>query len=215
MICEWLLTNCTKMGIDICTWRTRTGHFHLFSKSTRIRNKKLLGIIPLTLLCTTWAIVAVNLFACRQMNEVNEVCSPAHNKTKDTRITPQLVNVTLGGKTAVLQNNINYHFNGTFYRNLEFRHGGLRITWGHTANPNSYREQPPYTSYLDCKLLKAGDIQIIPGPSENDCHVCNKEVDTQHGPKCDTCDVWLHPNCVNFNQQELCAFETYNIFFMI
>ena len=98
MMCEWLLTNCTKMRVDICTWRTIIGHFHLFSKSSRTRNKKLLGISPLTLLCTTWAIVALNLFACRQMNEVNGACSPAHHKTNDTRITPQLVNVTLGDK---------------------------------------------------------------------------------------------------------------------
>ena len=55
----------------------------MFSKSSRTRNKKLLGISPLTLLCTTWAIVALNLFACRQMNEVNGACSPAHNKTND------------------------------------------------------------------------------------------------------------------------------------
>ena len=114
------------MGVDICTWRTIIGHFHLFSKSSRTRNKKLLGISPLTLLCTTSAIVALNLFACRQMNKVNEECSPGHNKTNDTLITPQLVNVTLSGQTAMLQNNINYHFNGTFHRNLEFRHGGLR-----------------------------------------------------------------------------------------
>ena len=59
-----------------------------------------------------------------------------------------------------------------------------------------------------------GDIQLNPGPTENYCHVYSKEMDTQHGLQCDTCDVWLHPSCVNANQPELRAFETDDIPFM-
>ena len=84
MICEWLLTICTKMIVDICTWRTRIGQFHLSSKSSRTRNKrKPLAISPLTLLCITWLMVSLSLFACRQMKEVSGACSLAHNNTND------------------------------------------------------------------------------------------------------------------------------------
>ena len=62
--------------------------------------------------------------------------------------------------------------------------------------------------------MKSGDIHLNPGPTDNPCHICNNEVDTQHGLQCDTCDTQLHSDCVNVNQQELTTFETYNIQFM-
>ncbi len=59
--------------------------------------------------------------------------------------------------------------------------------------------------------MKSGDIHIYPGPTDNPCHICNNEVDTQHHLQCDTCDTWLHTVCVNVNQQELSAYETFDI----
>ncbi len=66
-----------------------------------------------------------------------------------------------------------------------------------------------------CPYIKSGDIHINNlGPTDNPCHICNNEVDTQHHLQCDTCDTWLHSDCVNFNQQELSAYETFDIPFM-
>ena len=47
-----------------------------------------------------------------------------------------------------------------------------------------------------------------------DCNICNNEVDTQTGLQCDTCDIWLHPHCVNVNNQELQTFEELDIPFL-
>ena len=170
------------MGVDKCTRRTRIGHFHLSSKSSS---------------SPYWLIVALSLFICRQMNEVNGACSHAHNNTKYTSTAPQHVNVTLGEQTSVPHVNTNYHFNRTFYLNLDFQHGGLGVIWGHTSIPNPYREQPPHTSYLDYRLLKAGDIQLNTGPTENDCHICSKEGDTQYGLQCFYSSRMIYPLLLN------------------
>ena len=127
--------------------------FPVVLKVLQTRNKrKPLGIRPLSLLCTIWLIVALSLFVCRRTNEVSGACNHAHNNTNDTCTISQQVNVTLGEQTSVPHTNINYNFNGAFYPNFEFRHGGLGVTWGHIAIPNPYLEQPPYTSYLDYRL---------------------------------------------------------------
>ncbi len=78
-------------------------------------------------------------------------------------------------------------------------------------SPNTYLNQTPHIEY---QQMKSGDIHINPGPTDNPCHICKNEVDTQHHLQCDTCDTWLHSDCVMVNQSELSAYETFDIPFM-
>ncbi len=111
----------------------------------------------------------------------------------------------LGFQPTFVSNN---YFKGIFFPTLENQHGGLGVTSGQTEIPNTYLKHTPH---IDHQQIQSGDIHINPGPTANPCHICHNEVDTQHHLQCDTCDTWLHSDCVNVNQQESSAYETFLI----
>ncbi len=49
----------------------------------------------------------------------------------------------------------------------------------------------------------SGNINPTSDNTTSDCNICNYEVDTKQGLQCDTCDIWIHPACINVNKQEL------------
>ncbi len=132
------------------------------------------------------------------------------------------VNTTLTSQQTTFLTD--HPFIGKFYHNIGEQHGRPEVILGHWTNLLFFYHQPSmkiaqniYTDILLCDIgvhYYSGNINPTSDDTTSDCNIYNSEVDTEKGLQCYTCDIWIHPACINVNKQELETFEQMDIPFL-